>query len=57
MGSNSQHFIILGMVAHACDHSTCETEAGGSQVQPHPHLHKEFEASLSYMRSYLEKQK
>jgi hypothetical protein len=31
-----------GVVAHACDPSTQEAEAGGSQVQIQPWLHSEI---------------
>jgi hypothetical protein len=34
---------------HACDPSTPETEAGGSTVQGHPQLQKEFKTNLGYM--------
>lgn len=30
---------------------TWEVEAGGSQVQGHPQLHNEFEASLAYLKT------
>jgi hypothetical protein len=37
------------MVAHTCDLSIQETEAGGLQVGDWPGLHSEFEASLGYI--------
>jgi hypothetical protein len=37
------------MVAYKCNTSTWEAEAGGSQIQGHPSLHSEFEASLGYI--------
>lgn len=37
-------------VLNTCNPSTWEVEAGGSEVEGHPWLHKEFEAGLGYMR-------
>lgn len=39
----------LGMAAHTCNPSTWEV-AGGKSTQGHPQLHREFEASLCYVR-------
>lgn len=38
------------MLVHICNQNTWEVEAGGSEVQGHPWLHSEFEASLGYVR-------
>jgi hypothetical protein len=35
-------------VAHACNPSTQEAEAEGSQIQGQPILHSEFQVSLGY---------
>lgn len=42
-----------GTVAHAYSPSSWEVEAGKSQLQDHPQLHRESEASRSCMRLYL----
>lgn len=41
------------MVTHVRSPSTPEVEARGSNIQGHPHLQNEFEASLGNMRPYL----
>lgn len=46
-----------GGAVHTCSLGTMEEEAGGLAVQSHTWLHREFEASLEYMRSCLEKPK
>lgn len=38
------------MVAPAYNSRTWEVHTGGSEVQGHPHLHREFEARLGYVR-------
>ena len=38
-----------GMV-HTCHSSSQEVTAGGSRVQGHSQLHREFKASLGYLR-------
>ena len=38
---------------HMCTPSTWKGKTGGSEVQGHPGLHSEFEASLSYLRPAL----
>ena len=42
---------------HACNPRTQEAEAGGSGVQSHPWVHREFEANLNDMRSFIKKRK
>jgi hypothetical protein len=43
----SKMHLKLGMVGHACSHSTRKSETEGWQVQGQPGLHSEFQASLS----------
>ena len=43
------------VVLYACDPSTWEVETGGSEVQGHPLLLSEFEASLEFMRDPVSK--
>lgn len=40
----------LSTVAHACNPSPVEVEAGGSGTQGQPLLHKEVEVSLGYSK-------
>lgn len=40
----------------ACDPSTWEVKVEGSEVQGHSWAHREFEASLGFLRPYLKKQ-
>lgn len=42
-----------GCCGKACNLFSEEVEARGQEVQSHPRLHKEFDASLGYLRSYL----
>ena len=44
-----------GAVVHICSPSTWEVETGGSEVQGHPLLLSEFEASLEFMRDPVSK--
>lgn len=37
---------------HACNLSTWELEPGGEEAEVHPVLHRQFEASLGYMRPW-----
>lgn len=52
-GFKPQHCLKLDMVAHNGNLSTWEVEAGGSEVYGHPQLYSKFEASLGYMRPYV----
>lgn len=45
------------MLEHNHNPSTGEVEVGGSEVQSHPWLYCEFEASLGYVRPNLKKKK
>jgi hypothetical protein len=45
--------MLPDMVSHICDSSTLEKEAHSSGVQDYCWPHKEFKASLDYMRPYL----
>lgn len=40
------YMLKLGTRAHTCNPSPGEAEAGGSRIQSHPQLHREFEAGL-----------
>lgn len=51
------HCVNQVEVAHVCNPSTQEVEAGGSKVQRHPWLHSSFNDSLRYMKSCLERRK
>ena len=42
-----------GLVTFVCNSSIKEMKAGGSQVQGHPCLHREFAANLGYLRACL----
>lgn len=42
-----------GCCGKVCNPFSEEGEAWGQEVQSHPWLHKEFDASLGYLRSYL----
>lgn len=44
------------MMVHACHPSMREAGAGQSEVEGHPPVHREFEASMSYMKHYFGKQ-
>lgn len=46
----SHNHIKTGMVAPAYNPRTWEVHTGGSEVQGHPHLHREFEARLGCVR-------
>lgn len=46
--SRAQH----GAMAYACRLSIGEVEAGGSKVQGHFQLHREFETNFNYRRPY-----
>lgn len=52
---NAQHHTNCSwcMAAHSCNSSTMEVEAGGSGIQDYPHLHREFEVSLTTKDPYL----
>lgn len=39
-----------GMAAHICNLSSWEVEAGGSEVQGHFQLHREFKSNLVYVK-------
>lgn len=43
----------VGVVAEVCSHGMSEAEAGWSEIQENPHLHKEFKANLCYIRPCL----
>ena len=47
----------LGPVLHAYNLSTLQVEAGGSKIQGCSWLHREFEASLSYIQTLSQKEK
>lgn len=53
-GSNLQDHIKMGAAAHTYNPSVLKME-GTSKVQDCPWLHKEFEASLGYMKFCLNK--
>lgn len=38
----------LGIVVYTCNLNTREVETGGSELQGHPWLHREFKTSLGY---------
>jgi hypothetical protein len=40
------------MAMHASNTNTLEDGAGRSQIQSHPYLHKEYQASLGNTRPY-----
>lgn len=45
------------MVAHACNYSIWEMEAGQSEIQGHSWLHGKFKANLGYLRPCLKQNK
>lgn len=44
------------VVVYTCEPSTWKIEAGGSEVQDHPWLPREFKVSLGYVGPSLQKQ-
>lgn len=50
-------FAASGTVAHTCNPSTYDVEAGGSRVQGHPQLHRQVEIILAYTRLSLKMKK
>lgn len=40
------------MAVHVCNPHTWEMEMGGSEIQRHPPLYSEFQASLNYTKPY-----
>lgn len=52
LGTSIQNRRLLTAVVLACDTSTWAVETGGQGVQGQTQPHKEFKASLDYVRSY-----
>jgi hypothetical protein len=51
-------FLLLGVVVHPYNPSTCRAEAGVWWVQGQPALYSKFQASLDYIaRPYLQREK
>lgn len=48
-----RHCIECAVVVHTCNPRAHKVEAESSEVQHHPWLPSEFQASLGYMRAYL----
>lgn len=46
--AHPQDGVKLGLVAHTCRPGAPEVEAGGSEVQDHLQLSREFEAGLEF---------
>jgi hypothetical protein len=47
--------IKASVILRAYNPNTLKMEAGGSEIQDHPWLHSQCEATLGYIRPYLKK--